>query len=222
MKIKHLLIILLLFAALSPAQQSGSFSDQFPIKGKIVMNPDPLWPVTSLKQLITAAPLIISGTVLSVPPSVQVGDNRQPHPHLETRSLIAVDAILKGAVPNQAGIIVLTQAGGKLGELEMVVPSDPLVQEGERYILFLMSDDDNQKARPNTSGMPRYCVVGIWSGKAKVVDRKIAFSNGADARLREYDNMDATEFTQKIRDMIANPEKPANPAPLNPGIGRKN
>lgn len=221
MKVTNLLLVSLLLAAVGTAQQSGSFSDRLPAKGKIVMKLDPISPVTSLRQMITAAPLIISGTVLSVPPSVQVGDDRML-PNVETRSLIGVDTVIKGAVPNHTGVIVLTQSGGKLGELEMVVWSDPLVQEGERYILFLMSDDDNQKARPNTSGMPRYCVVGIWSGKVKVVDGKVAFASNADARLRAHDNVDATEFTQKIKDMIANPEKPTNPAPLNPGVGKKN
>lgn len=218
MKVWNALLALLMLAAVSTAQQRGSMSDQVP-QGKMIVMPTPTAQAASLEQLIKMSPLIVYGTVASVPPSVQLGEN-QRHPSVETHSLFAVDTVLKGAVLNNSGIIVLAQSGGRSGELEVIVPDDPLVKESERYILFLMRDE-NEKTRPNISGIPRYCAVGIWSGKVRVVNGKIAFQPSAHARLHEYDNLDLATFTQLIKNMIASPVIPNINLPIHPGGGAK-
>src|SRR5436190_6550382 len=49
------------------------------------------------------------------------------------------------------------------------------------------------------SGSPRYVVAGVWSGKAKVVDRKIQFLPRASADLHKHDNTDANVFIEILK-----------------------
>ena len=80
------------------------------------------------------------------------------------------------------------------------VDGDPLVSLGEEYVLFLTAD--NRRVVPNTSGSPRYAAVGVWSGKAKVVNNKIQFLPHASVQLHKNDNMDLNAFTALVKDRI--------------------
>jgi hypothetical protein len=148
--------------------------------------------------VIRVSDLIVVGTVVNVLPGFS------PNPaHLsavETDSLIAVDQIAYGTLPS-GSTVLLMQIGGTAGQCTLLVPDDPLVKNGERYIFFLRADD--RKQIPNTSGSPRYFAVGYWSGKAKVVDGKIQFLPSASKDLHKYDDMDASEFIQIVQETIS-------------------
>jgi len=118
-------------------------------------------------------------------------------------------------VPNSSANILLAQLGGTSGNWNITAKGDPVVASGERYILFLVSDE--RSGLPNTSGMPRYAVTGVWSGKGRVTARNVAFPAAAKAGLHAYDNMSVDAFLQLVRDRISHPytntQLPINLAP---------
>ena len=157
---------------------------------------------SSLLQLIQMSRLIVDATVLSRLPTVDTSRNPQ-HPVLLTDSVMAVHAVLAGTIPNGSADIVIEQTGGDFGDWHMEAEGDPLVSAGERYILSLIPDDRPEP--PNTTGLPRYGVLGVWSGKIKVSDGKVAFAPGAHRNLHAYDGTDVAAFLPLLREMIARP-----------------
>lgn len=95
------------------------------------------------------------------------------------------------------------QLGGTLGKLTIEVKGDPVVSEGERYILFLQRDD--RKAVPNTSGLPRYVVAGIWSGKMRIEQGKMVISSASHKNLQAYDGIDMDAFIRQLQETIRRP-----------------
>ena len=142
--------------------------------------------------------LIIVGDVVNVLPAFNTDPN-----HLEiveTDSLVSVRESLLGTLPPGVRTVALFQIGGKVGACGLIVDGDPLVSFAEEYVLFLTAD--NRRGVPNTSGSPRYESVGVWSGKAKVVNNKIQFPPHASAQLHKNDNMDLNAFRALIKDTI--------------------
>jgi len=142
--------------------------------------------------------LIVVGTVGKVLPAFNT--NPDDLSDIETHSLVAVEELLYGTMHSGIRMILLTQMGGKAGPCALVVPDDPLVQNGEQYLFFLMVDD--RAEIPNTSGSPRYVALGLWSGKAKVVNGEIQFLPRASPGLHEYDNTDVTTFIAAVEDRV--------------------
>jgi hypothetical protein len=203
MKLRETLAGLLIFAAIGTAQQpayrSRGSPHPYPPDGKVTVAVDLREPVTSLDQLIRMSEIIVDGTVTSVLPSI--GPNPDPGiPAVETHSLVSLTEALYGAAPAGAKTVVLAQTGGKAGKWNVIVPEDPLVKKGERYILFL--DVDDRKDPVNTTGLPRYFAVGLWSGKAKVENGKIQFLPSAVPGLHESDNTNVSDFIATVRDKI--------------------
>jgi hypothetical protein len=154
--------------------------------------------VRSLDQLLQMANLVVVGTVVNVLPAF----NRIPGDlaAVETDSLISITERLRGTVPSVASTIALFQIGGKAGPCAEVVPDDPLVKSGEQYVLFLKADSRTQV--PNPAGVPRYLVVGVWSGKVAVVNGKIHFPPRAHPFLHAYDGADLASFIRTITERI--------------------
>jgi hypothetical protein len=169
-----------------------------PPGGKATTEPELRETVVSMDQLLRMSELIIDGSVTQVFPSVGRSPNLPEA--IETHSLLSVAAILSGALPSGTSSIVLVQEGGKTAQCEEVVADDPLVKEGERYLLFL--DQDNRKQPPNSTGSPRYYTVGLWSGKAQVLGGKITFLARAHQSLHTYDNTEVDAFTSMLTDRI--------------------
>jgi hypothetical protein len=154
--------------------------------------------IPDLDTLIEASDLIIVGTVVNVLPAVLISPD---HPDLtETHSLISIRDHLGGSLPPNTNTILLRQIGGKVGPCTLVVSADPLVNLHEDYVLFLRPD--KRAYPPNTSGSPRYEAVGIWSGKAKIVNGKIEFRPAAHKELRQHDNSDANAFIELVKQKI--------------------
>ena len=162
------------------------------------------------------SPLIVEATVISVFPAI----SRDPNipGSIETHSLISVSAVLSGIIPGGSTTILLAQEGGKVGPLEILVPSDPLVRSGEHYLLFLAPD--NRKQPPNTSGSPRYSAVGVWAGKVKSENEKVRFLPRSSQSFQELENTDASAFLTAVKAKINNTVVPSkrNVIP-HPGIG---
>lgn len=181
--------------------------------GKVAMELDPSNEVGNLSQLVAASQLIVDGTVFSVLPAVST----EPDPDIpsaETRSVISVDSVLGGTPPG-TDTIQLTQIGGKAGKWDISVPDDPPVRQGERYVLFLMAD--TRRDTTNTAGVPRYCIIGVWSGKAKIDGGKVQFPPRANKRLHEHDNQDVNSFLADVKNEI-NHTVPMDPnLPIHPG-----
>ena len=154
--------------------------------------------VSSLDQLIRLSDLIIVGDVVNVLPAFNTNPD---HSNIvETDSLVSVRESLHGTLPPGVRTIALSQLGGNVGGCGFIVDGDPLVSLGEEYVLFLMRD--NRISVTNTSGSPRYTAVGVWSGKAKVVNNKIQFLPHANAELHKNDNMDLNAFTDLVKDLM--------------------
>ena len=135
------------------------------------------------------------GTVVRVLPSTLINPNDLTLP--ETSSLISVDQVISGTLPNGTNTIAISEVGGKVGLCELVIPDNPLVKLNEKYVLFLFADKQN--VPPNTTGSPRYNTVGHWSGKARITDGKINFLPSASQGLRKYDNVAFGDFTETVR-----------------------
>lgn len=182
--------------------------------GKVVVQVTPTAAPTSLLQLIRMSTLVVDGTVSSSLPVINTSQTPD-EPRLETHSVVTVTAILSGAVPKSAGNILLAQVGGQLGKWDITVAGDPLVLPGERYILFLVPDERKELA--NTSGMPRCAATGVWSGKIKVKNGKVAFAAPSDPQLHSYDGTNVDTFLQMLKETIGRPytneQLPINFAP---------
>lgn len=212
-----ILIGLVLLAAICSGQSVRGPRDSD--DRKAIMRLSPIQEPETLDQLLNA-PLIIDGNVISAlaPRNTTKFSSTSRAPLIETHSVVAVTSVLKGTVPNSAATILISQVGGQAEGWELRVPDDPIMPQGERYVFFLVGDDDLRKdIVPNTSGMPRYAVFGIWAGKAKVVNGKIQFLPRASSRLHSLDSTDAVTFLQMIRDKLNNPVIPKSKLPIHPG-----
>jgi hypothetical protein len=144
--------------------------------------------------LVQASELIIVGTVGKVLPAFN--PDPQMLDFIETDSLVSIDRLLNGQIPPGTSTITLAQIGEKVGPCTLVVPKDPLVTAGEQYVLFLIAD--NRKKVANTTGAPRYYVLGVWSGKAKMVNGKVNFLPSVSAELHKSDGTDAGAFIDTV------------------------
>jgi len=151
----------------------------------------------TLDNLVRAAQLIVGGTVIDVLPAEEVDPN---HPgHIVTQSIISVDQLLFGSLPTDAKI-GLAQIGGKVGRFNASVAGAPIVQKGERYVLFLMRDD---RAVPrNMTATTRFVSVGVGTGMVKIVDGKVQFSCAANLQLRKYDDTELAAFLNVLQKLI--------------------
>src|SRR5215475_4890221 len=140
------------------AQANGQYSPGFRKGGKWVGTGEPAQHPATLDHLIAMSTLIVDGPVLSRLPSVRTSKTPDRFPFImETHSIIRVTEVLKGAVRGSGPTILIAQGGGQLDDWDITMRGDPLLSNGERYIFFLRPDD---RLVPNTSGIPRYGVVG--------------------------------------------------------------
>lgn len=193
----------LLVSAVSVLAQTSAQRPLFQNGGAVVVHVTPTVSPTSLLQLIRASSLIVDGTVSSVLPAINTRQDPNAAPRLETHSMIAVNAILSGAVPNSSANILVAQIGGHMGSWDISVAGDALLLPGERYILFLVPD--MRQELPNTSGIPRFAVTGVWAGKVKVSGGNASFAAAANSQLKSYNGLAIDSFLQTLRTTISHP-----------------
>ncbi len=197
-------------SANSPSQR---FS---PPAGNFVVQPHLAEPVTSFDQLIRMSDLIVDGTVVSVLPAI-IGNPDVPG-HVETDSLISIRQVIQGK-STTPGQVLLVQTGGTQGKWNVSVAGDPLVQLGQRYILFL--DRDQRTVVPNGAGIlpdasvaARYFSVGNGNGKALVsATGTIQFALGATPTSHQYDGNEVTSFITTVTNRVNTLFPPTPPYP---------
>jgi hypothetical protein len=109
----------------------------------------------SLKQLVDMSSLIVEGVIQKVMPA-----RGSAQTWIETDSVIDVVRTLKGSAGSST--IVISQAGGTVGDATSQPTQYSLVQAGERYILCLK--EDNRTTVPSVAASKRYGIVAAWSG----------------------------------------------------------
>ena len=165
--------------------------------------------VSTLDQLVQGSDLIIDGTVHGVLSSMlRVQDDPAS---VSTNSEIIVNEVLRGELPAGARTVVLGQMGGAAGGDEVVVPEDPLVQKGDRYILFLQ--------RGTLDRPERYLALGYWSGKVKVDDQgTVQFLPATAEELHSFDGWTVAAFVTAVKERIQRSFGPRpQPPKENPG-----
>ena len=148
------------------AQQTGRLrageEPPRPLRGEIHAIADPA-PLRSFKDLCDRAAAIVEGVVETDASRMMPGRGTP----IETDFWITVDRVLKG--PMDTPKIVVSEMGGTFGELHLIM-NFPLLQRGERYILFLYAD--KRPGIPPVNGLPRY-EAEIFYGTFKVDAGKI-------------------------------------------------
>jgi hypothetical protein len=172
--------------------------------------------VSTLDQLVHGSELIIDGTVQGVLSSVLRVQNDPAS--VSTNSEIAVNEVLRGELPFGKQTVVLGQMGGAVEGYDIVVPEDPLVRKGDRYILFL---ERAKLDRPeNKLGVPRYLALGYWSGKVKISDQgTIQFLPASAEELHSFDGWTVAAFKAAVKERIKwSFGPPPQPPKVNPGL----
>jgi hypothetical protein len=177
--------------------------------------------VATLDQLVQGSDLIIDGTVHGVLSSPL---RRPDDPaSVETNSEIVVNEVLRGELPAGTQSVVLAQMGGAAGGYEIAVPDDPLVQPGDRYILFL--ERQRREVPENNLGVPRYWALGYWSGKVKISEQgTIQFLPATAEELHSFDGWSVATFVATVKQRIKRSFGPSpvppvgNPGPPPPGV----
>lgn len=194
--------------------QGSAQRPAFPREGKAVLKLLPVNPGDSLGQVVVGSELIVDGIVLSSQPQIPRSvSSRQAI--VETHAIVSVGAVLKGTLPKGSMNILLAQTGGRSRNWETEVEGDTLLAEGSRYILFLQSDN-NRPEVANTSGIRRYAVVGIWAGKAMILDGRVRFLPSVSSGLAKYNRLDSFSFSQEIKDLVAGRYIPPKSPPTSP------
>jgi len=206
--------LLFLLVVANGSAQGTSQRTRYDDGWRLKFHATPTFNPRSLLDFVRQSTLIIDGTVKTVLPPI---DTSQDHirPGIETHSIVSVTEILAGSIANKSANILLAQWGGELGKWAIEVEDDPLVTVGKRYILFL--NPDERKELPNTSGIPRFAVIGVSSGKVDITNGMISFAKTASEEVRGYNGTNAEAFLQQLRQLIKHPysdsQLPINLAP---------
>jgi hypothetical protein len=173
----------------------------------------------TLDGLILHAGLIIDGTVEEILPSVR--SNTDNPVSLKTFSRISVNKVIKGKLPEGEKGVALAELGGNSQGYEVVIKQLPLVQSGNRYILFLYPF--KQEGFVNNLGVHAYLISGQWAGKLTVTEKgTVQFLRAASPELHTYDNLDVEKFLAVLADRInylypTPPPDAWSRPPINPG-----
>lgn len=157
-----------------------------PLKGQIHAIADPA-PLRSFKDLCEHADLIVEGVIETVASRRMPGRNG----NIETDYWIAVNRVIKG--PPETRKVVTSELGGTFGELQVVM-NYPLMQRGERYVLFLYAD--TYAGRPRIPGLTRFR-DDVFYGRYLIANGKVHLNLPASDN-KEYDGMTVEAFASEI------------------------
>jgi hypothetical protein len=185
--------------------------------GRYVIDASSMETIPSMKELIRRSKLIIDGTVEKVLPAERL--NQDQPISLNTRSIITINRVIRGELPNGQKSVTVIEPGGKLEGYEIVNKSHPVAKSGERYFFFLKPND-----RPGFVKDPKnplYVVVGDV-GRVNVSEKgTIKFLPNATPELRSFNDGDAVKLATTLDELIKYlyPERPPNvpPTPIAPG-----
>jgi hypothetical protein len=160
----------------------GGEQPPHPQRGEFHAIADPA-PLRSFKELCGKVDAIVEGVVNSDAPRMIRG-------RVDTDFRLSVDHALKGSIDTPE--ILVSEMGGTFGELHLIM-NFPLLQKGQRYILFLYAD--KRDSVPSVAGLPRY-LAEIFYGTYKVEGGRIQpfFGN----RFPEYAGLTTEAFAAEI------------------------
>ena len=147
------------------------------------VNPDAL--PDSIEKLADRSMLIVEGYVQTVfPPWIR-------YQSFETDAMILVTRVLKGSLSGEQ--VVVSQAGGILGDVKILTDQYSLMKTGEHYILFLQ--DETRTFAPVHPGIPRYSIIGASiSGAVRVDGQNIHVNEGnGDVFKKKYEGLSFDE-----------------------------
>jgi len=163
-----------------------------PLKGQIHAIADPA-PLRSFRDLCEHADLIVEGVVETVAARRMPGRNG----NIETDYWIAVNRVIKG--PPETHKLVTSELGGTFGELQVVM-NYPMMQRGERYVLFLYAD--KYPDRPPIPGLARYR-DDVFYGRYLIDNGKVHLHLPA-SNNKKYDGMTVEAFASEIAAQLRN------------------
>jgi hypothetical protein len=190
MKRNLLLWVVVIAAGIAAAQESRQMvgaPPATPLKGQIHAIADPA-PLRSFRDLCEHADLIVEGVVETL------ASRRMPgiHGNIETDYWVAVKRVIKG--PPETRKLATSELGGTFGELQVVM-NYPLMQRGERYVLFLYTDTYADR-RPQIPGLARYR-DDVFYGRYLVDNGKVRLNLPASDN-KKYDGMTVDAFAAEI------------------------
>jgi hypothetical protein len=208
----HCVGIALIAASLNLGAQSenskaGSRSASLPPvpRGAGMLIVDVLPVPQSLKQLSDMSSLIVEAVVEKVMPSRRGAGQTW----LETDSVMSIAQTLRGSAGGST--IVVSQMGGRSGAATDQPAQYSLVQPGERYILFLSSDDRN--ALPSVVGLKRYDVTAAWAGLLFVGSDGLIHTDPKyhDPLRKKYEGKSKAEMIDLLKDAMNQKQLPVPP-----------
>ena len=109
----------------------------------------------------------------------------------------AVDRVLKGR-PESLRTLVVTQMGGKYGDVDVVVEGLTRLSQGDRHILFLNYDPRTiAPVYPRTDG--NFYIVGAPIGDFKVQDKTVKWMSLSTAEaFKKFENVTVEDFIAQI------------------------
>src|SRR5579863_6761027 len=155
------------------------------LRGEVHAIADPM-ALRSFKELCMKADAIVEGAVETAASRLMPGSA-----HVETDFWVAVDQVIKG--PAGTHKLVVSEMGGTYGELHLIM-NFPLLQTGQRYVLFLYTD--KRPGVPPVPGLPRFSAE-IFYGTFIVDGGKIrpVFNDPFEGK---YTGMTPDEFAAAI------------------------
>jgi len=116
---------------------------------------------------------------------------------VETDAIFAVDRVLKGR-PESLRTLVVTQMGGKYGDVDVVVEGLTRLSQGDRHILFLNYDPRTiAPVYPRTDG--NFYIVGAPIGDFKVQDKTVKWMSLSTAEaFKKFENVTVEDFIAQI------------------------
>ena len=130
----------------------------------------------------------------------RVSTRTQGH-HLETDAVLRVKDVLKGS--SGLSLIEVGERGGTLGNYREVSRQYSVMQEGERYILFLKNELTSGLGNTEGGQTRRYNLNRSYHGKFLIdVDQKVHVSPGMPSTLKEFDGVRADQLIAAVRSFV--------------------
>lgn len=147
----------------------------------------------STKELTKTSEIVIVGKVVKIK-SYWSEDGGA----IFTKAFIRVQNVIKGKVEQKK--IVVEYEGGEVGEVGLAVSDMPILEKGEKVILFL----ESKKAKNNIAIKNVYEIVGNAQGKYVVCKDGIARRGGfcavSEEDIIDDNNVPVEELINKIKE----------------------
>jgi len=154
---------------------------------------------SALDEMGFFASLIVEGVV-------EADSAKRRGSGVETDFRIAVTRVLKGSADTKE--LTVWQFGGALDDDEYIIRSHPLLQRGERYVLFVRSDPQTHLPNGVNRPLEHALVWGIFNVRDGKVYRHIDPPSRPEydtPSRREFDGMSLADFEAAIEKALLTP-----------------